>query len=171
LTERRAVNKPRKSFPQRARPLADLVGGALQSAFARQGFAAVDIVSHWEDIVGPELAERTEPMRLVWPRRDDPDSSGTLTVRVEGAYALELQYLAPTVIERVNRYFGWACVGRIAIRQGPVARRHRTPDLPVEPPAEVVEDVARSLGEFEDEGLKSSLARLGALVKGSVTRP
>ena len=169
------MHTPRKSFPQRARPLADLVGGALQSAFARQGFAAVDIVSHWEDIVGPELAERTEPMRLVWPRRDDPDSSGTLTVRVEGAYALELQYLAPTVIERVNRYFGWACVGRIAIRQGPVTPRHRTPDMPVEPPAEppadIVEDVARSLGEFEDEGLKSSLARLGALVKGSVTRP
>jgi hypothetical protein len=171
LTERSAVNKPKNTFKQRARPLADLVGGALQTAFARQGFAAVDIVSHWEEIVGPELATRTEPMRLVWPRRDDPDSSGTLTVRVEGAYALELQYLTPVVIERVNRYFGWACVGRIAIRQGPVARRHRAPDLLVEPAAEAVADVARSLGEFEDEGLKASLARLGALVKAGVTRP
>jgi hypothetical protein len=74
-------------------------------------------------------------------------------------------------MERVNRYFGWACVGRMAIRQGPVTRRSRAPDLPVEPPAEAVEEVARSLGEFEDEGLKSSLARLGALVKASVTRP
>jgi hypothetical protein len=171
LTERRLVNKPKSTFKHRARPLADLVGGALQSAFARQGFAAVDIVSHWEDIVGPELANRTEPMRLVWPRRDDLDSSGTLTVRVEGAYALELQYLAPTVIERVNRYFGWACVGRIAIRQGSVARRHRAPDLPVDPPPEAIADVARGLGEFEDEGLKASLARLGALVKAGVTRP
>jgi hypothetical protein len=112
------VNKPKKTFKQgRARPLADLVGGTLQAVFARQGFAAVDIVSHWEDIVGPELANRTEPMRLVWPRRDDPDSSGTLTVRVEGAYALELQHLAPAVMERVNRYFGWACVGRIGSGQ------------------------------------------------------
>src|SRR5690606_26290714 len=119
-----------------ARPLADLVGGALQSAFARQGFAAVDVVSHWEDIVGPELAARTEPVRLVWPRRDDRDLSGTLTLRVEGAYALDLQHLARAVIERVNRYFGGACVGRISIRQGPVARRARTPDLPVEPTAE-----------------------------------
>jgi hypothetical protein len=110
-------------------------------------------------------------MRLVWPRRDDPDSSGTLTVRVEGAYALELQHLAPQVMERVNRYFGWACVGRMAIRQGPVTRRTRAPDLPVEPPAEVVTAVAETLGEFEDEGLKASLARLGALVKAGVTRP
>lgn len=162
------MNKPNRG---KARPLADLVGGALQSAFAKQGFAAVDIVSHWEDIVGPELAARTEPMRLVWPRREDPDSSGTLTIRVEGAYALELQHLAPVVIERVNRYFGWACVGRIAIRQGPVVKRARRADLPLEPPAEAVAEIERGLGEFEDEALKTALARFGALVRSRVTRP
>jgi hypothetical protein len=167
VTERGAVNKPKKT---KVRPLADLVGGALQTAFARQGFAAVDIVSHWEDIVGPELAARTEPMRLIWPRREDPDSSGTLTVRVEGAYALELQHLTPVIIERVNRYFGWACVGRISIRQGPVVKRARRPDLPLEPSAGAVAEVERGLGDFEDQELKSALARLGALIRG-VTRP
>jgi hypothetical protein len=167
LAESRTVNKPRRA---QGRPLADLVSGALQSAFKRQGFAAVDIISHWEDIVGPELAGRTEPLRLVWPRREDPFSTGTLTVRVEGAYALELQHLAPVVIERVNRYFGWACVGRLAIRQGPVTRKARKPDLPVEPAPEAVAEIEHNLGEFEDTELKSALARLGAMVKGGVTR-
>jgi hypothetical protein len=167
LTERAHLNKPARS---RAKPLADLVSGTLQSAFARQGFAAVDIITHWEDIVGPELAGRTEPLRLVWPRRDDPDSTGVLTVRVEGAYAIELQHLAPVVIERVNRYFGWRCVGRIAIRQGPVTRRQRVPDLPLEPDENAVADVERDLGTFEDKGLKAALARLGALVRSRVTR-
>lgn len=162
------MNKPKHS---KVRPLADLVGNALQSAFARQGFAAVDIVNHWEDIVGPELAGRTEPLRLVWPRRDDPTSSGMLTVRVEGAYAIELQHLAPVVIERVNRYFGWACVGRLSIRQGPVTRRLKRRDLPVEPPVEAIADVERDLGAFENEDLKSALARLGAMVRSGVTRP
>jgi hypothetical protein len=161
------LNKPVRS---RAKPLADLVSRALQSAFARQGFAAVDIVNHWEDIVGPELAGRTEPVRLVWPRRDDPDSTGTLTVRVEGAYAIELQHLAPVVIERVNRYFGWRCVGRIAIRQGPVVRRVKAADLSIEPDAAAVDEVERDLGSFEDKGLKSALARLGAFVRSRVTR-
>lgn len=160
------MNKPRR--PQ-GKPLADLVGGTLQSAFARQGFAAIDIISHWEDIVGPELAGRTEPLRLVWPQRDDPFSTGTLTVRVEGAYALELQHLAPVVMERVNRYFGWACVGRLSIRQGPVVRKRR-PAPPAEPSAEAVAAAERTLGEFDDPELKASLARLGALVKRRVTR-
>jgi hypothetical protein len=161
------MNKPKQ---RRARPLADLVGGTLQAAFARQGFAAVDVVSHWEEIVGPELASRSEPVRLVWPRREDPDSTGILTIRIEGHYAIELQHLAPVVIERVNRYFGWACVGLISIRQGPVARKLRAPDQPVEPAAEAVAEIEQQLGEFENEQLKSSLARLGALVRGGVTR-
>lgn len=161
------MNKPRRA---QVRPLADLVSGALRSAFERQGFAAVDIITHWEDIVGPELASRAEPLRLVWPRRDDPDSTGVLTVRVEGAYAIELQHLAPIVMERVNRYFGWRCVGRIAIRQGPVTWRVRKPALPKEPSPEAVAKVADGLGPFDDEGLKSALARLGALVRADVTR-
>jgi hypothetical protein len=160
------VNKPTRS---RAKPLADLVGETLRAAFARQGFAAVDVITHWEEIVGAELAGRTEPMRLVWPQRDDPFSTGVLTVRVEGPYAIELQHLTPVVIERVNRYFGWRCVGRIAIRQGPVTRRAR-PDLPLEPDAQAVAEVERGLGAFEDGGLKSALARLGALVRSRVTR-
>jgi hypothetical protein len=154
----------------RAKPLADLVGDTLRAAFARQGFAAVEIITHWEEIVGAELAGRTEPVRLVWPQRDDPFSTGVLTVRVEGAYAIELQHLTPVVIERVNRYFGWRCVGRIAIRQAPVARRSKSPELPLEPDADTVAEVERELGPFEDKGLKSALARLGALVRSRVTR-
>ena len=152
-----------------AAPLADLVGRCVNEAFSRQGFAAVDIVTHWDDIVGPELAGRSEPMRLYWPRREDPDSVGTLAVRVEGAYAIELQHLAPIVMERVNRYFGWRCVGRIAIRQGPVTRRAAPPSL-IEPEAAAVEEIAQEFGPFDDASLGRSIARLGALVRGRVTR-
>lgn len=164
LTECHGMNKPKY---KKTRPLADLVGDCLNEAFARQGFAAVEIVTHWEDIAGPELADRSEPLKLICPRRDDPDSEGTLIVRVEGAYALDLQYQAPVLIERVNRYFGWRVVGRVSIRQGPVTPRGRRTSLPLEPSAESIARIERGLGEFEDERLKSALARLGALVRNS----
>lgn len=164
LTECHGMNKPKY---RKTRPLADLVGDCLNQAFARQGFASVEIVTHWEDIAGPELSHRSEPLKLIWPRRDDPDSEGTLIVRVEGAYALDLQYQSPQLIERVNRYFGWRVVGRISIRQGPVTPRTRRASAPLEPSAETIARVEQGLGEFEDERLKSALARLGALVRNS----
>jgi hypothetical protein len=153
-----------------AAPLADLVGKAVADAFAKQGFAAIEIVTHWEDVVGDDLARRCEPIRLAFPRRDDPGSVGTLLIRAESAYAIEVQHLAPVIIERVNRYFGWRCVGRIAIRQGPVTPRKRTPAPPPEPAAEAVAEVERGLGSFEDPALQRSLARLGAMVKGRLAR-
>lgn len=148
-----------------AAPLADLVGKAVGDAFSRQGFAAVEIVTHWEDIVGTDLARRSEPVKLGWRRQDDPDSVGVLQIRVEGAYALEVQHLQPVIIERVNRYFGWRCVGRIAIKQGPVAPRRRRPAPPAEPAPAELEEARRKIGRFEDDALGEAVARLGALIE------
>jgi hypothetical protein len=150
--------------PRNAAVLADLVGKTIGDALSRQGFASVEIVTHWQDIVGDDLARRSEPMKLTWPRRDDPDSVGILQIRVEGAYALEVQHLQPVIIERVNRYFGWRCVGRIAIRQGPVSPRRKRPARPAEPAAEKVEQAKARIGTFEDEKLAHSVARLGAMI-------
>jgi len=151
--------------PRNAAPLADLVGKTVGDAFARQGFAAVEIVTHWQEIVGEDLAKRSEPIKLTWPRRDDPDSVGALQIRVEGAYALEIQHLQPVIVERVNRYFGWRCVGRLAIRQGPVAARRKRPAPRKEPSADEIEKTRDTIGKFEDEKLAHSVARLGALIK------
>ena len=37
---------------------------------------------------------------------------------VEGAHAPMMQHVAPTIIERVNRFFGYPAVDRIMFRQG-----------------------------------------------------
>lgn len=151
--------------PRNASPLADLVGRTVGDAFAKQGFAAAEIVTHWREIVGDDLAKRSEPIKLAWPRRDDPASVGVLQIRVEGAYALEIQHLQPVIIERVNRYFGWRCVGRLAIRQGPVVPRRKRPVPRKEPTAEEIARTRATLGKFEDDALGQSVARLGALIE------
>ena len=93
----------------RVKPLAELIEACIGPAFAAQGFASSDILAAWREIVGSRLARVCQPVKLEWPRRSRgepggrPDS-GTLVVRVEGAFALELQHLAPVVIERVNAH-------------------------------------------------------------------
>jgi hypothetical protein len=151
--------------PRNAAPLADLVGKTVGDAFARQGFVAVEIVTHWQEIVGNDLARRSEPIKLVWPRREDSDSVGILQIRVEGAYALEIQHLQPVIIERVNRYFGWRCVGRLAIRQGPVVSQRKRPAPRKEPTPEEIGKARAAIGKFADDALANSVARLGALIK------
>lgn len=151
-----------------ARPLADFVAPGIADVCGKAGFSVVEVVTHWDEIVGPDLAPRSLPMKLQWARGGETEPA-TLVVRVEGAYAIEMQYAAPVVIERINIYFGWRCVGRIALRQGPVPPRHaRAQPMPPPDPAAVSavrREMAREIGAFEDEALAASLARLGALVR------
>lgn len=156
------MNKPRSQ----PRPLSQLVGKTIADVFARQGFASTGIVTHWSEIVGAEVAEYCEPMRMLWPRRvheDDPEPA-TLVLRVEGPVALEIQHLSDVIIARVNRFFGWRAVGRIQIRQAPLLRRGKKP-VPAAPDPAVVARFAAAMGDIADEDLRAALARLGAAVK------
>jgi hypothetical protein len=105
-------------------------------------------------------------MRMIWPRRvheDDPEPA-TLVLRVEGPVALEIQHLSGVIIEKVNRFFGWRAVGRIQIRQAPLARRGKKTPPPAPDPA-MVARIAAGMTDIADENLRGALARLGAAVK------
>ncbi len=159
------------------RPLADWVDGCIAPALARFGFGEVDIVSGWADIAGPRVAAFAEPVEIKWPRKgassktpklDAPAEPGggrppaTLVVRVDGAFALELQHLAPLLIERINAHLGWRCIGKLALRQAPLAGRPARA-APVPPPKPAAVAAAQGLtGGIEDEALRDALVRLGA---------
>jgi hypothetical protein len=78
--------------------------------------------------------------------------------------ALEIQHSADVILERVNRFFGWSAVGKLAFRQAPLSRPRR-PVRPAPPDPKAVAREAESLGDIEDEELKTALARLGAAIK------
>jgi hypothetical protein len=155
------INK--RSHPK---PLADLVGQCVSDVFARQGFTSCEIVTHWDDIVGPEVAAIAEPIRMQWIRSRDPDESppATLVLRVEGPAALEIQHMSTVIIERVNRYLGWQAVSALALRQAPLARRGRKPPRP-RIDEEAAAAIAARMTGIADDGLRTALGRLGAAIK------
>jgi hypothetical protein len=157
MTEPRRPNKS-----SRARPLADLLRAALTESFAKQGFTSAELVTRWTDIVGPEIAAHAEPMKIQWPRGEAAEPA-TLVLRVEGPTALEIQHLAGVIVERVNRFFGWQAIGRIALRQAPLTRRERKAPTALNPGA--IQAVAASLPDIADDDLRQALARLGAAVE------
>jgi hypothetical protein len=155
--------KPR---PSSAKPLSVLLGDVFSEAYAKQGFAARELVTRWAEIAGPKVAAHSEPLKMQWPRpvEGQPQEPATLVLRVEGPMALEIQHSSDVILERVNRFFGWSAVGRLALRQAPLSRRERSPP-PRAPDPKVVADVAKTLSSVEDEELRAALARLGALIK------
>ena len=117
--------------------------------------------------MGVEIATHSEPLKISWPRAvgDEAPEPATLVLRVEGPAALEIQHLSAVILERVNRFFGWQAIGRVALRQAPLRRREQpspqAPDPAVARPARIAE----ALPEVKDEDLRQALGRLGAAIK------
>jgi hypothetical protein len=159
----------RRSSTPWSRPLADLVGKAIDPVLAKQGFGQSDILLYWDEIVGERLASMSEPLSLRWPQRgcggtDRGFEPATLVVRVESGFALELQHLSALVIERINAHLGFACVGRLTLKQGPLTRE-RVDHAPCKPPSEAALAGARAcVNEVTEESLREALVRLGARV-------
>ncbi|BBK34561.1 hypothetical protein EDC65_2951 [Stella humosa] len=111
-------------------PVGRMVPQLARTVFARYGFAVAAILTEWPTIVGLPLANHTAPERLVFPTGQRRD--GTLHLRVESAWALEVQHLSHRIVERINAHFGFRAVARMTLRHGPMPPR---PAPPVPPPA------------------------------------
>jgi hypothetical protein len=101
---------------KRARSVSDLLPMAGGAAFRRFGFVQSSIVSRWREIVGIRYAAVSSPESIRFP--PGKKSRGVLTLVVEGAHAPMMQHVAPTIVERVNAFFGYVAVERVAFRQG-----------------------------------------------------
>jgi hypothetical protein len=147
----------------RARAAGEMVGTIGGMAFKRFGFVQSAVVSRWPEIVGERYAKVSSPESIRFPA--GRKSGGTLTLLVDGAHAPLMQHLTPVIVERVNRFFGYQAISRLAFRQGrPVAGREAPKRPQLRPiPAELGE----GLREIADPELRACLESLAAQIAAS----
>jgi hypothetical protein len=144
-----------------ARAVGDMLPQIGKASFRRFGFVQSSIVSRWPEIVGERYAEVSTPESIRFPfgKRSD----GVLRLNVAGAHATMMQHIEPTIIERVNRFFGYPAIARISIQQGrteePAKRSPAPPSL-----RPVPEALGASLREISDPELRACLEGLAASV-------
>jgi hypothetical protein len=179
----RSVPPPREAIafaPRRANGLfgvksvGSFVPRLTRKAFEKYGFSAATLITDWASIAGRELAAFTAPERLKWPRgvnRSEDETAtadkgrpgATLVLRVEPARALDVQYNARQIVERINGYFGYAAVAELRILQAPVAPPCREGQAPRPAPMPLTREVAG----VTDAALREALARLGAGIRAA----
>lgn len=139
------------------RSMSDLLGGAGGAAFRRFGFVQHSIVTRWAEIVGARYADVSSPESIRFP--PGRKSGGVLTLIVEGAHAPILQHVAPVIVERVNRFFGYPAIERVSFRQGRVAGPAKRP-APAAPLPPISVELGESLRGVVDPELRAVLESL-----------
>ena len=164
---KRKLEKDEAPRSCRARSAGELVGAAGDPSFRRFGFVQGSIVSRWAEIVGERYARVSSPESIRFPA--GKKAGGALTLMVDGAHAPLIQHLTPMIVERVNRFFGYAAINRIVFRQGrpplPAARPAR-PDL-----RPVPNELGEGLREIADPELRACLESLAAQIAASSGPP
>jgi hypothetical protein len=151
----------------RARAAGELIGEVGGVAFRRFGFIQASVVSRWSEIVGERYAKASSPESIKFP--SGRKAGGALTLLVDGAHAPLIQHLTPMIIERVNRFFGYAAVNRIVFRQGKPPATPARPERPQLRP--VPKELGEGLREIADPELRSCLESLAAQIAASSGPP
>jgi len=153
----------------RARAVADMLPAIGGTAFRRFGFVQSSIVSRWGEIVGERYARVSTPDSIRFP--PGKKSQGVLNLVVEGAHAPMMQHVAPVIVERVNRFFGYQAVERVQFRQGIVqVARAKARARPRPAPASLrplPAELGDSLRSVADPELKACLEALARSVAGA----
>jgi hypothetical protein len=158
-------DSPRSS---RGRAVGELLGNVGGQSFRRFGFVQSSIVSRWREIVGERYAKVSSPESIRFPA--GKKAGGVLTLLVQGAHAPLIQHLTPMIVERVNRFFGYAAIDRIVFRQGkPAAIAPAKVERAALRP--VPKELGEGLREIADPELRACLESLAGRIGASSGMP
>jgi hypothetical protein len=166
MAERKAQYKQKRRM--RATSVAALVESRVRRAGESRGFAVTRLLTHWEEVVGPDFAAIARPVKVTYGRGD---MGATLVVLTTGAQAPMLEMQKDTLRARINACYGYSAISRITLTQtAPVGfsegqavftsapKAHAAPD-----PA-VTREAAEVAAPVADEGLRKALQQLACNV-------
>lgn len=145
--------------------MSGLIDNQVKRAGETRGFAVMRLLTHWEEIVGSDMAKMAHPVNVGYSR----DGFGaTLTVLCKGAAAPMVQAQLPQIRDRVNSCYGYSAISRVRITQtAPIGFKEGQMTFQSEPnaaPKVVSEEVKTAAKEVadgvENDGLRIALETL-----------
>ena len=93
---------------------ASLLGDRIRKAGESRGFAVSRVLTHWEEIVGSDLATLCRPVDVSYGRGG---MGATLTILTTGAQAPMLDMQKEQLRSKVNATYGYNAISRVRITQ------------------------------------------------------
>ncbi|CUH79372.1 Zn-ribbon-containing, possibly RNA-binding protein and truncated derivatives [Tritonibacter multivorans] len=157
----------RKSTTRGFKRTSSLLNDQIRKTGESRGFAVSRVLTHWEEIVGPDMAQIARPVKVGYGRGG---LGATLTVLTTGAQAPMLEMQKEALRAKVNGTYGYNAISRVHITQtAPTGFSEGHVDFKYAPrtrsqPAPAPEDVAEaqaSAAVVENDELRAALERLG----------
>ena len=140
----------------------------VRRATEARGFAETRLLTHWEEIVGVDIAKIARPVSVKYGKGQ---FGATLTLLTTGANAPILKMEEEHIRARVNACYGYNAIGRMRITQtAPTGFAEGQVEFAPQPKAKQDSNPAiqararQETSDVSDPGLRAALERLGTNV-------
>lgn len=144
---------------------ATVLQSRIRKVSEARGFAQSRILTHWLEIVGNEIAEKTRPVEVSYGRGG---MGATLTILTTGAQAPMIEMQKEAIRTKVNAVYGYNAIARIRITQtAPIgfaegqAEFVPKPKDKLRPDPALQEQAKQTARTVTDENLRRALEELG----------
>lgn len=93
----------------------NLLTTRIRKAGEARGFAVTRLLTHWEEIAGPDIAAIARPVEVTYGRSGG--LGATLVLLTTGAQAPMLEMQKERIRDKVNATYGYAAISRVRITQ------------------------------------------------------
>lgn len=164
-------------------PLSSGIAKITAQTCSRKFVALGRILTQWVEIVGEEMAGKTQPVKILYrkPKSSQEKPQATLEIAASSADAAILHYQKELLIERINYLFGNSWINQIRFvhvagnsnnqNSGiedrlDFLKRQKLSQVPLatEKIQKLRRELDENLGPCEDEELRSLLEKLGQSV-------
>ena len=150
------------------RSIASAVDKVARQTIGKNWDHYATLLRHWPEIVGPEYARVTTPVKIAFPYQpNEPHrKGGTITIRLPKGLAMEFAFKAEIMRQRINIYFGYDAIAKIAVEPVHMTAPVRVVERKLTPDEQAV--IQETTGDIEDSELRATLESFGnALMQGS----
>lgn len=149
-------------------------GSYLKAAIRRvsetRGFAQSRLLTHWAEIAGPQMADKTKPVKVSFPKSG---LGATLTLLCKGADAPMLEMSIPQLKDRVNATYGYQAISEIRLTQTAetgFAEEQQPFSAPKRNQRKVDETTNAAIDTVGDNSLRDALRQLSENLSGTNTK-
>ena len=158
--------QPRRSTTRGFKRTASLLSDRIRKAGESRGLAVSRLLTHWADIVGPDIAAVARPVKVGYGKGG---LGATLTVLTTGPQAPMLEMQKDHLRDKVNAVYGYSAISRIRITQtaptgfaeGQASFDHKPKQTKPQIAPDIAAEADKVSRNVNDEDLRAALERLG----------
>ena len=144
-------NNKTQTFIQGLRPFSSSIPKTLKKHLRKGGYNYSNIVDNWTNMVSKKISDACYPTTV---KMGKEMRNGTLVLNVIHGKELEIEYEKKEIIDKINSFFGYNCIGNIKLK---ITQNKIKLNEKIFPKIKNISKIEENMSRVNDNSLKSSL--------------